>query len=255
MLKVCASFLLDLVRSRILLAYLFVLALIGWGVFLLESQPEKALLLILQIVLLVIPVVCMVFGTIYYYNSQEFMLLLLAQPIKRGNIISGLMLALCSGCSFAFLLGLGLPLAIHYPTAETGMLIGAGLMLGFIFMALALFFSTHIQDKARGMGAALVVLAFFALIFDGLLLMLMYQFADYPIEKGVLALSFLNPLDIARILVIMKTEASALLGLSGAVFRKFLGTATSQAVSWAVLVIWVLVPYGLAKRKFERKDF
>ena len=255
MLKLCASFLLDLLRSRILLAYALLLSVMGWGVFLLESQPEKALLLLLQMVLLVIPVVCMVFSAAYYYHAQEFILLLLAQPIERGSILGGLMAALCLGCSLAYVLGLGLPALFFFPSKESLLLLGAGGLLGMAFIALALLLGTHIRDKARGIGAALAVLAFFALLFDGLLLFLMYQFADYPMEKAILALSFFNPLDVARIAVIMKSDAAALLGLSGAVFREFFGTSSSLWISLAALVFWVLIPYGLARRRFVRMDF
>ena len=102
-------------------------------------------------------------------------------------------------------------------------------------------------------GAAL---GFFLLaaLFGGVLRLLMYQLAAYPIERPVLALSFLNPVAIARVLVIMKTEASALLGLSGAVFRNFFGSAQGSIVAVLALLLWAALPYGLASRKFRRKD-
>ncbi len=123
-----------------------------------------------------------------------------------------------------------------------------------MFTAIALWVSTHFHDKARGMGVALVVWAFFTFIYDGLLLLFMYQLAEFPIEKTVLVLSFFNPVDIARIVVIMKTEASAMLGLSGAVFQNFFGSNLGVYISGVVMLSWVAVPFALARRKFIRKD-
>jgi Cu-processing system permease protein len=222
--------------------------------FLLENSPEKVLLGLLQVTLLVLPLITLVFATIYYYNSLEFILLLLAQPIRRRSLIRGLYLGVAGAFSLAFLLGIGLPLLVFYPGVESGVLILAGVLLSWVFAGLALLVGTHVRDKARGMGVALLLWAVFAFIFDGGLLLLMYQLAEYPIERPVLFLSLLNPVDIARILVIMKTEASALLGLSGAVFRNFFGSTTGSLVSIAALLLWSLLPYYWTQRRFRRMD-
>lgn len=254
MLKISTSILKDLLKNKAIIIYFLLLSAMGWGIFSLESQPEKAILALLQVTLFVLPLVTMVFASIYYYNSMEFILLLLAQPIKRSSMIGGLYLGLSGGFAAAFFAGVGLPLLVFYPGMESLFLIVAGLLLTFVFTALALLISARIQDKARGMGVSLIVWAFFAFIFDGLLLLLMYQLSDYPIERPVLVLSFLNPVDIARILVIMKTEASAMLGLSGVVFQEFFGSVKGVIASVAALLAWTLLPFFTAKRIFSRKD-
>lgn len=244
----------DLIRNRVVLGYVVLLSVIGWGTFALESQPEKALLVLMQVTLLALPLIVMIFATIYYYNSLEFILLILAQPIARSTVITSIFTGLMVAFSLGFLLGMGLPLVIFYPSNESGLLILSGILLTMLFIAIALYVSTLMRDKSKGMGLALLLWAFFSFIFDGTMLFLMYQFADYPIEKGVLVLSLFNPIDIARILVIMKTEASAMLGLSGAVFRDFFGSSTGVLVSVGTLIIWVIVPFWLARKRFLRKD-
>jgi Cu-processing system permease protein len=198
--------------------------------------------------------ITLVVATIYYYHSREFILLLLAQPVRRDALIGGLYLGVAGALSVAFLLGIGLPLLFFYPSGASGVLLLAGLLLSWIFAGLALLVGTHVADKSRGMGVALLLWAGFALLFDGALLLLMYQLAEYPIERPVLFLSFLNPVAIARVLVIMQTEAAALLGLSGAVFRHFFGSAQGSAVAIAALVAWSMLPYYLTKRRFARQD-
>jgi Cu-processing system permease protein len=244
----------DLLRNRVIIAYTLLLAVTGWGTFLIESQPEKAILILMQATLLVLPLIAMVFATIYYYNSQDFISLLLAQPIGRSTVMKSFYLGLNTSLILGFWIGIGVPLLIFYPSADSMILMLSGTLLLMVFTAIALFTATMFRDKARGMGATLLLWVFFVFIFDGLLLFLMYQFADYPIEKAMLIASFFNPIDIARILIIIKTEASALMGLSGALFTKFFGTSLGVGVSFTVLLIWVFIPFLLAWRKFLKMD-
>lgn len=254
MLKVSKYILGDLIKNRVLVGYALLLALIGWGTFLLESQPEKALLILMQVTLFALPLIAMVFSTVYYYNSLEFIMLILGQPVSRAKVIGGFYLGLCTALIFSFLVGVCIPLLVYYPGIESISLILGGTLLTIIFTALALLVGTSVADKAKGMGVTLLTWVIFAILYDGLLLFLMYQFGDYPIEKGVLILSFLNPIDIARILIIMKTESAAMLGLSGAVFRDFFGSTLGLIISLAALIIWSSLPFLLARRKFIKKD-
>src|SRR5690606_41843496 len=52
--------------------------------------------------------------------------------------------------------------------------------------------SVYIKDKARGIGAALMIWLFFTLIFDGLVLFLLFQLIDYPLENLIVVLSALD---------------------------------------------------------------
>jgi len=252
--KVSQYIISDLFRNRLIQGYVLLLASVGWGIFMLESQPEKALLIIMQVTLFALPLIAIVFATVYFYNSQDFVVLLLAQPIARSTVIWGFYLGLCGAFVAGFFISIGLPLLLFYPTPESIMLLLAGGLLIFIFVAIALFISTLVSDKARGMGLALLLWAFFAFVYDGLLLFFMYYFGEYPIEPGVLTLSFFNPIDIARITIIMKTEASALLGLSGAIFRNFFGSTLGVLASLTALLVWVIIPFFLVKYSFAKKD-
>ncbi|WKN46415.1 ABC transporter permease subunit [Tunicatimonas pelagia] len=252
--KVSQYIISDLLRNRLIQGYVLLLATVGWGIFMLESQPEKALLIIMQVTLFALPLIALVFAVVYFYNSQDFIVLLLAQPIARATVLGGFYLGLCGALVAGFLLSIGLPLLLFYPAAESLLLILSGGLLIFVFVAIALFISTVVSDKARGMGLALLLWAFFAFVYDGLLLFFMYHLGEYPIEPGVLTLSFFNPIDIARITIIMKTEASALLGLSGALFRDFFGSFRGVIVSLAALLLWIAIPYYLVHRRFLQKD-
>jgi Cu-processing system permease protein len=244
----------DLLRNWIVLLYMAFLMLAGFGFFMLEGQVDKAMLGILNLVLLLVPMVTIIFSTIYYYNMYEFIVLLLAQPLKRRTVLGSIFLGLSISFGLALLIGLGLPLLLMHPSAVSFILLLVSLMLTLVFIALALLGGIWARDKARGMGISLLLWVYFVLIFDGIILMLMYNFSDYPIERGVLFITFLNPVDLGRILVLMQTEAAALMGYSGAIFNKFFNEWWGILGSLVVLVLWALAPVGLSFRMFRHKD-
>lgn len=245
----------DLVKNKALILYLILISLSSFGMFYIEPDINKVLLSIMQISVLGIPLFCMLFSAIYFYNSNDFIQLILAQPIKRSVPIVALFFALFSWFSLALIIAVGIPTLLNGAISQSLLLIVASLLLQFFSIALALFIGVLIQDKAKGIGLILIVWAFFVFIFDGLLLLLMYQFAAYPIEKVVLALCFLNPITITRTLVVLGTEASAVLGLSAAVFTKFFGSFYGLLVSMVSLLTWGVLPLIGATRYFKKKDF
>ena len=102
----------DVLRSRSLIAYaLFFLALTE--TLLRFGAGPRAALSLMNVVLLLIPLVSIVFGTMYLYHAREFTELLLAQPVRRRQLFAGQFLGLAIPLSAAFLVGLGAPYAFH----------------------------------------------------------------------------------------------------------------------------------------------
>lgn len=244
----------DLFRNWTVLLYMAFLMVACFGFFMLEGQADKAILGILNLVLLVVPMMTIIFSTIYYYNMYEFIVLLLAQPLKRKTILGSIFLGLAVAFGLALLLGLGLPLMIMHPSGLSLIVLLVALLLGLVFIGLALLGGIWARDKSKGMGIALLFWVYFVLLFDGIVLLLMYNFSDYPIEKAVLFITFLNPVDLGRILVLMQTEASSLMGYSGAVFSKFFSEWWGIAGSILVLLLWAFVPALISFRRFQFKD-
>jgi Cu-processing system permease protein len=52
-----------------------------------EENSSKAILSLLNIILIVVPLISMIFTTIHYYNSYEFIELMLSQPMSRRKIL------------------------------------------------------------------------------------------------------------------------------------------------------------------------
>jgi Cu-processing system permease protein len=134
-------------------------------------------------------------------------------------------------------------------------LLGTGVLLTAAFTALAFLIALRFEDKARGFGVALLVWLGCAVVYDGLVLLAATLLADYPLETPLLVLTLLNPLDLGRVLLLLDFDVAALMGYTGAVFRRFLGTTLGLTVASAALMAWTVGPLVLGVRRFRRRDF
>ena len=252
--RIAGIVVIDILRNRIVLVYTLILAILSWSVFALEDNSSKGLLTLLNIILLTVPLVSVIFSTIYIYNSQEFIELLLSQPIGRKKIWRSLFQGLSFSLSLAFLFGAGIPILIYSPVEIAWTMVLTGCAISVVFAALAMLSSVFTRDKARGIGISIILWLFFSLLFDGLVMFLSFQFADYPFEKMLVGIVALNPIDLARILILLKLDVSAMMGQTGAIFKNFFGTNLGIIATIAILSLWMFMPYRLSLRKFRRKD-
>jgi len=246
--------LLDLLRNKTILVYTFILAVLAVSVLSMSGNSSKGLLSLLNITLLFVPIISILFATIYFFNSVEFIELLLAQPIKRKTMILAEYAGVAFALSIAYLVGVGLPVVLlNYSVASLTLLV-SGLFLTLIFTALALLVFVLFKDKTKGIGAAIIAALFFTLLFDGLLLSFIYSFSDYPIDKPLLGFISLNPVDLARIFVLLQLDVAVMMGYSGALFKEFMGSAIGSIYTIACMSFWVLIPMAASVRRFKKKD-
>jgi len=250
----------DVVRSRWLIAYALFFLLATDALLRFGGADVKALLSLSNVVLLVIPLVALVFGTMHVYNAREFTELLLAQPVGRRELFGGLYLGLAIPLSAAFAAGVAIPVVVHgVASGELGVsaatLVALGVALTLVFSATAFCLAVRVQDKSRGLGAAIAIWLGLSVLYDGLVLLLASLFADYPIERPLLGAMVANPVDLARVVLLLRFDVSALMGYTGAVFKSFFGGSGGLAVAVCALALWVTVPAWLGVRAFQRKDF
>lgn len=244
----------DILRNKIVIGYTLFLLILSMSVFNLEDNSAKGLLSLLNIVLIIVPLVSIIFSTIYIYNSLEFIELLVSQPLRRKHIWTSLFAGLAGSLCISFLIGTGIPALIYAPTDIALVMTGMGLLLTIIFVAIALLAAVITRDKAKGIGIAIFLWLYFSLLFDGLVLFILFQFQDYPLEKFMIGASMLNPIDLGRILILLKMDMSALMGYTGAVFRELFGTGTGFMIAIFVLIAWAALTFWLSLRRFNRKD-
>ena len=244
-------------RNRWIVGYGLLFALLTDALFRFGGSGPRVVVSLLNVVLLVIPLVSVVFGTLHLSNSREFIELLLAQPVSRGALYVGLYFGLALPLAAAFALGVSVPVLLHGGAGSAGLvtLLLSGCVLTFVFTSLAFVAGVHFDDRARGLGMALMVWFAATVLYDGLVLLLATLFADWPLEMPMLAASLLNPVDLARVLMLLSVDAAALMGYTGAVFEKFFGTGAGLALAGGALLTWTAVPFLLGLRGFARKDF
>ncbi len=252
--RIIKYIIIDILKNKIVLAYTVMLAVLSWSAFSLEDNSTKGLLTLLNIILLTIPLVAILFTTVYIYNSSEFIELLLSQPIARKKIWLSLFIGLSASFIVSFIIGTGIPLLIYAPLSTGSMMMLLGIIISVVFVSIAFLSSILTRDKAKGIGVSIMLWLYFALLFDGIVLFLLFQFSDYPIEKIMVVITALSPVDLARILILLHLDVSAMMGYTGAIFKDFFGTRIGLTISLFLLCMWFVIPFWISLIRFRRKD-
>ena len=260
MLKILKYSFFDLLRSRWSYVYFFFYLIIGFVLLFLNNDTSKAVITLMNIIVVLTPLIGTIFGVMYYYNSREFTELLLAQPLKRSTIFLGQYVGVSLSLSLSLVLGLGIPFLAYGIIQSSAIfnflsLILVGAFLTFIFVALAFNIALSNENKIKGFGYAILLWLFLAVIYDGLFLISLIIFQDYPLDQFSLSAIIFNPIDLSRILILLKLDISALLGYTGAVFQKFFGTNWGMFISLFTLSLWVILPTLRIVYKSRKKDF
>ncbi|WP_142784882.1 ABC transporter permease [Changchengzhania lutea] len=260
MLKILKYSFYDLMRSRWSYVYFSFYLLLGVVLLFLNNDLSKAVITLMNVIIILVPLIGTIFGVMYYYNSKEFTELLLAQPLKRSSIFLGQYFGVALSLTMSLILGLGIPF-VFYGLFESSaiwdfsLLLITGAFLTLIFTALAFNIALSNENKIKGFGYAILLWLFLAIIYDGLFLMSLVLFEDYPLDKLSLVGTMLNPIDLSRTLILLKLDISALLGYTGAIFKKFFGTNFGLIISFTMLTVWVVLPVLRIVFKAKKKDF
>lgn len=249
----------DLVRSRWVLGYAAFFALATFVLLRFSDSETKALLSLSNVVLLVVPLTNVVFGTMYLYASREFVELLLAQPVRRRELFAGMLVGLVAPVTLAVIAGIGLPLVLARVTPDTMrvgfVIIGIAAVLTAVFTTVASVIAYWVEDRVRGLATAIGIWLLVAIVYDAVVLLAAVQFADYPLERPMLIAMFANPVDLSRLLLLTRFDAAALLGYTGAVFQSLLGGAAGLLMAAGALLVWIAGPAAVGMWRFLRKDF
>ncbi|GAB5401684.1 MAG: hypothetical protein Aureis2KO_32690 [Aureisphaera sp.] len=260
MLKILKYSFFDLTRSRWSYVYLLFYLLLGVVLLFLNNDLSKAVITLMNVIIILVPLISTVFGTMYYYNSKEFTELLLAQPVKRSSIFIGQYLGVAVSLSLSLIIGLGIPFVVYGIFMSSAiwnftLLLVTGTFLTLIFTALAFNIGLANENKIKGFGYAILLWLFMAIIYDGLFLVSLLVFEEYPLDTFSIGATIFNPIDLSRVLILLKLDISALMGYTGALFQKFFGTGWGMLISFTALCSWILIPVAFIHRQSNRKDF
>ena len=249
----------DLSRNRWIAAYAAAFFVMTEGLYWFGGTGPQVVLSLLNVVLLVVPLISVVFGTIHVYASREFVELLLAQPVSRTRLFLGLYLGLAIPLAGAFVAGTAVPFALNLRSgAAPGAiiaLVACGVTLSLVFAGIATWIALWTDDRLKGVGLAIGAWLLATVVYDGVVLAIAAAFSAWPLERPMLAMMLANPVDLGRVVVLTQLDAAALMGYTGALFNRAFGSALGLAIASAVLVMWCAAPLALAARRFKVRDF
>ncbi|MEX0289975.1 MAG: ABC transporter permease [Flavobacteriaceae bacterium] len=260
MIKILKYSFYDLGRSRWSYIYFLFYLILGFVLLFLNNDLSKAVITLMNVIIVLVPLIGTIFGVMYYYNSREFTELLLALPLKRSTIFLGQYFGVAGSLTLSLILGLGIPFILYglfrsEAIWDFSLLLITGSFLTFIFTGLAFNIALTNENKIKGFGYAVLLWLFLAVIYDGLFLLSLIVFEEYPLDTFSLASTMLNPIDLSRTLILLKLDISALLGYTGAVFKEFFGTNTGLLISIMVLLLWTILPIWRMAFIAKKKDF
>ena len=260
MLKILKYSFFDVLRSRWMILYFLFFFLSAMILLNFTSDLPKAVGSLMNLTITIVPLISTVFGVMYFYSSRDFAELLLCQPIQRSQVFLGQYLGLSISLVISFTAGTALPFALYGAFIsdhiwDYGVLLVCGVLLSFIFTAIAFYISILNEDRIKGFGIAILVWLMLSVVYDGLLLYIFIAFNEYPLENAAVALTMINPVDLSRVMILLKLDVSAMMGYTGAVFQQFFGSFNGMLISFFTLVMWTLLPVLAFIRRAKRKDF
>jgi len=259
------------VRSRWMVGFgiLFAALIAGvsyYGLTFLGYEAEfqdfyRTTVTMLNLVLIIVPVVALVAGGQSLCGDPGYFEFLASQPLGRSDILLGKVLGLFAALTFMTVGGFGLGgLIIVLKTQSTGIwkyfiFVGVSVALGLVFICLAALLSIIARRRPMAIITALILWLFFLFVYDFIVLSASYYIEEAHL-RNMLYFSLLgNPIDIARVVVLMSVGGESALGAAGAgLLRMFGGEVTSAIAAVGLFSIWMLAPLSGAALLFRGQD-
>lgn len=244
----------DLIKSKWLLGIFFFYLSVVYAFLDFGKDATKAIISHNNLALITLPLFSLLLSTTYFYNNKNFISFVLTQPIKRLWLFLSIFISLSLSLIIGFLLGSFLPfyylLGIDYTYIRV-LLLNAFVIP--IFTSLGILLALIEEDRLKGVGLALLVWLIFSALYDGLLLYIIILFSDYPIEKFVIFLTLLNPIDLIRLTTLMDTGLHEIIGFVG----KWLLKYSDKLFMFSALLssFYSLLFLSLGSLVFRKKDF
>jgi Cu-processing system permease protein len=221
-----------------------------------------------SLVTFLVPIIALMLGyaTVIGEIERGSMNSLLSLATNRFEIIVGKFLGLSGVLCFTILVGFGVGgLVIAANVADVNYLdylvfLGATMLLGLVFLSIALFFSSVFNKRSSALGMAIFLWFFFNIILSIVFFGLLAMSVDITqlVSGGAIvapdwyhALNLCNPVSVYSSLItiaigpVSSMEASSLIPAP---------SWYSSGLLIGVLLIWIVVFFFLALWRFQRKD-
>jgi Cu-processing system permease protein len=216
---------------------------------------------ILNLVLYIVPLVALTMGTLSFTGDKGSTELLFSQPVSRVEVLAGKLLGVFSSIALSTLLGFTLAGAIIVANVGVDGLtrylsfVLLTLLLSLVFLSIAVLVATVSKRKVKAFGISLFLWFFFVLFYDLLVLggtlLLTGQSSNYLLFFSL----FGNPVDMVRIASFITLDNFTIFGAAGAALLRFLGgNMLSITLLIGSLLLWILIPFLVAKHMLMKQD-
>lgn len=255
-------------RNRWVLATTLLMAALALSLALLGSAPTGAVKVdpmavvvvsLASLTIFLVPLIALLlsFDAIVGEHERGTLMLLLAYPVARWQVVVGKVAGQVAILAIATVLGYGAAAAALWARGGAGAwgawgaMVLSSVMLGAAFVALGCLASTLVRERATAAGLAVGAWLFFVLLFDTALLGVLVADQGRTVGKGALdVLLLLNPADVYRLFNMTASDGvSVYSGLAGPGDP----AALPASLYLAVLAAWVAAPLALAVAAFRRR--
>lgn len=243
-------------RNKWIFAYGILLAVFGGSLIWVGGSFNKAILSIANLIVVLVPLISLMFTTVYWYYNERYAHLLLTQPISRFEFFCARLLALALSLGVSAFIGLALPFAI-LGNLGFGVWLNSLVALAFtlLFVTLGMLIATGTTDRMKGVGIAMGLWIFSVLVYDGIVLLLLLALREYPLDIPAALASAINPIGLGRVVLLMYHEGALLLGYTGTMVRRLMTSHSGFWLASAIGLVWMTIPLGITWRRFRKKDF
>jgi len=221
----------------------------------------RVTLSLMNLVLLIVPLTGLMLGITSISGGNESLTLMLAQPVRRGEVLLGRFLGLGAALTAAQALGFGGGGVIIALQAGVGQIPGflalttLSIVLGWLTIATALMIAALWPDRLQAMSIGLLLWLGMVVAYDLAVLGATALMRGTPLQIVLFPALLVNPVDLARVLVTLAVGSGALFGPTSAVLAGMFGSTWGIAFGLGVLTLETAVPLVVAARVFGRRDW
>jgi len=219
----------------------------------------------MSLVQFLIPIIALMLG----YNAiigeiqKGSMSSLISLPINRLEILLGKFLGLGGVLTITTFIGFGVAgivIAINVSNVnyiDYLIFIVSTVLLGLVFLSLALFFSTLFKKRSTAMGGAILLWFLFNMILPLVFVGIMIAFTSLDsITSGVFPdwyflLELINPLSVYSALISLNIAPISTIQVN---FSIYYPSFYSNVLISIILFIWIFIPLILAFWRFDKRD-
>lgn len=247
---------------------LFAALVLGLSYFGLSQSREigfqgfaRVTLSLMNLVLLIVPLTGLMLGVTSLAGSSESLALVLAQPVRRSEVLLGRFAGLGGALTAAQALGYGgggIVIAMHAGLDQLPgfiALTGLSILLGWLTVATALMIGSIWADRLQAMSVGLLLWLGMVIAYDLAVLGATALMRGTPLQTVLFPALMANPVDLTRVLVTLAVGSGALFGPTSAVLAGMFGSTWGIALGLAVLALETAVPLAIAVRVFSRRDW